>query len=1023
MSLFGKVKNFFRAPLNTETTSGPIPDIIQVGVKATQDWTTIGELGDGAFGKVEKVLHNNDKKLLAAAKHIIFEEGEHLEDFLVEVDILQNCKHQNIVGLLACYYHENQLSIMLEFCNAGAIDNIMLELNRPLSENQLAYVIHFTCLALDHLHDHRVIHRDLKAGNILVTGDGIIKLADFGVSTKLKDQQFGTDSFIGTPYWMAPEVMMCETFKDTPYTTMADIWSLGITCIELAQMDPPYYKMSPMRVVLKVQKSEPPTLEEPDKWTTTFNDFLLHCLQKFPSNRSTANALLQHAFISQATSRTPILDLLAELNGTVQEEIIVDEKDSLSLDSTSLNEGEVQEFDGKVERSISVDEKDCVSNESSSNSSFVEGDPHEFETKIEIQDTQSCVASPVFGKTRKAPLPPTIFEVEEVYSHPIEATIFEVDEEEELEVERKPTETNTTSEENDLKAIAILDSLNDVLDQASNENTLIVRESNENTVIVKESNETTKIIVSDGEKETVKPRLQETKSNEIENKVSQIREVLETRLSFNEAGEISANENENPDTTDTSSSMGDNTMDSKGAMEVFGFVNKQPQTSRIVPSLYRHPQQPIYEGTLSPISRGSHRRTVSRKTRRFVVDGVEMTSTTLTVMGDQASEETRKRQIRELKKAQRMESRQTSELMYHTQEMKEMQERKFEQEKNKLIMQYDVDIDALSKTQKRKMEDLERMQEEDVKLFCKKIKIDQERDYKHFKESTKHEHRSLKQEMELIHRNHRKEAYRQRKELLEQDHINREHMFLQKAEHDQKNMITKLHQKHKEKTANLEKQFMEQRHEIIRTRENAMFELMEHQLEERHVLYRSQLKQQYYVRRANMIKRHAIERTFVKNNSQNAEDTMLKDITVGRKRLPKTLKAESRTRMAMFKEQLKINNSGESASVIADRIRKFEEEEKARIKKQQLDYSERCSRRIKLLVMRNSKLLAELENIQDDKRILLKENEDLKEKDYDNTFAIALNSFRESLPSRRYQMEAKFMEELKTAEGFYGPIV
>lgn len=168
----------------------------------------------------------------------------------------------------------------------------MLELNRSLTEKQISYVTHYTCVGLNHLHKNNVIHRDMKAGNILLTGDGVVKLADFGVSTILKSKESRSDSFIGTPYWMAPEVIICETFKDSPYNYLADIWSLGITCIEMAQCDPPFHNMSPPRVLLKIQKSDPPTLDNPDKWSNLFVDFLTKCLQKIPENRQPCDILL-----------------------------------------------------------------------------------------------------------------------------------------------------------------------------------------------------------------------------------------------------------------------------------------------------------------------------------------------------------------------------------------------------------------------------------------------------------------------------------------------------------------------------------------------------------------------------------------------------------------------------------------------------------------------------------------------------------------------------------------------------------
>uniref|UniRef100_A0A4W6D0J6 non-specific serine/threonine protein kinase n=1 Tax=Lates calcarifer TaxID=8187 RepID=A0A4W6D0J6_LATCA len=255
-------------------------------------WDIIGELGDGAFGKVFKA-QNKQTGILAAAKVIDTKTEEELEDYMVEIDILASCDHQNIVKLLDAFYYESKLWILIEFCAGGAVDAVMLELERPLTEPQIRVVCKQTLQALVYLHDNKIIHRDLKAGNILLTLDGDVKLADFGVSAKNTKTLQRRDSFIGTPYWMAPEVVMCETSKDRPYDYKADIWSLGVTLIELAQIEPPNHEMNPMRVLLKIAKSDPPTLMQPSRWSPEFSDFLKRCLDKNVDNRWNSTQLLQ----------------------------------------------------------------------------------------------------------------------------------------------------------------------------------------------------------------------------------------------------------------------------------------------------------------------------------------------------------------------------------------------------------------------------------------------------------------------------------------------------------------------------------------------------------------------------------------------------------------------------------------------------------------------------------------------------------------------------------------------------------
>jgi STE20-like kinase len=179
------------------------------------------------------------------------------------------------------------------------VDNLMFDLDKSLNEPQIQHIIREVLEALAYLHDRcYVIHRDMKAGNILLTESGDVKLADFGVSAKNTSAFQRRYSFIGTPYWMSPEIIACETDKEISYDFRTDIWSLGITCIELAEKEPPHNELNPARVMMRIRKADAPRLRDTAsvKWSKSFHDFVAKCLNKTAEERPTAQELLQVSF-------------------------------------------------------------------------------------------------------------------------------------------------------------------------------------------------------------------------------------------------------------------------------------------------------------------------------------------------------------------------------------------------------------------------------------------------------------------------------------------------------------------------------------------------------------------------------------------------------------------------------------------------------------------------------------------------------------------------------------------------------
>ena len=155
-----------------------------------------------------------------------------------------------------------------------------------------------TLKGLEYLHLRKKIHRDIKAGNILLNIEGHAKLADFGVAGQLTDTMAKRNTVIGTPFWMAPEVI-----QEIGYDCVADIWSLGITALEMAEGKPPYGDIHPMRAIFMIPTKPPPTFKDCDRWSPQFIDFVSRCLVKTPEKRATASQLLHSDFIGRARAR------------------------------------------------------------------------------------------------------------------------------------------------------------------------------------------------------------------------------------------------------------------------------------------------------------------------------------------------------------------------------------------------------------------------------------------------------------------------------------------------------------------------------------------------------------------------------------------------------------------------------------------------------------------------------------------------------------------------------------------------
>ncbi|XP_004636285.1 serine/threonine-protein kinase TAO3 [Octodon degus] len=271
------------------------------------------EIGHGSFGAVYFATNAHTNEVVAVKKMSYSGKQSHEKwhDILKEVRFLRQLKHPNTIEYKGCYLKEHTAWLVMEYCLGSASD--LLEVHKkPLQEVEIAAITHGALQGLAYLHSHALIHRDIKAGNILLSEPGQVKLADFGSASMASP----ANSFVGTPYWMAPEVILA--MDEGQYDGKVDIWSLGITCIELAERKPPLFNMNAMSALYHIAQNDSPTLQS-DEWTDSFRRFVDYCLQKIPQERPTSVELLRHDFVRRERPPRVLIDLIQRTKDAVRE--------------------------------------------------------------------------------------------------------------------------------------------------------------------------------------------------------------------------------------------------------------------------------------------------------------------------------------------------------------------------------------------------------------------------------------------------------------------------------------------------------------------------------------------------------------------------------------------------------------------------------------------------------------------------------------------------------------------------------
>ncbi|PRP83848.1 hypothetical protein PROFUN_08879 [Planoprotostelium fungivorum] len=281
------------------------------------------KIGEGGVAEVYKAVHKATKRVVAVKKMNSDHKALTMSSLINEISIMKTCRHENIVDFFDTYrVGGKQIWVVMEFMGLGSLTDVLEQFeNVQLTEPQIATVCLSTLRGLHCIHRAHKIHRDIKSDNILINETGVVKIADFGFAAQLTQKQQKRNTVVGTPYWMAPELIQgCD------YDEKVDIWSLAIMAMEMAEAEPPYMDYLPLKALFMITTKGIPDLKQPEKWTKEFKDFIKICLNKKPAERPSAYDLLQHPFLTKTAPFSELAEVaikarqLREADDNMEEE-------------------------------------------------------------------------------------------------------------------------------------------------------------------------------------------------------------------------------------------------------------------------------------------------------------------------------------------------------------------------------------------------------------------------------------------------------------------------------------------------------------------------------------------------------------------------------------------------------------------------------------------------------------------------------------------------------------------------------